>query len=289
MASRQVNDGLGHACGDELLTRVAERLRALLRPADTLARIGGDEFAFLLERCDGEAAGPLAERVLAGLREPYRLGEQWVEVSASIGLAAAEPYASAPTVDDLLRRADLAMYDVKRHGKNGVRLHAPGLRLQELEDLTLQRVLGAAIAQRRVRAVLQPVIELSTGAVSAFEVLARWEHDGREVPPQEFVAVAERTGLAPALTDLMVDYACAQLASWGAGTGRTNVVLGVNISPAELLDIGLRDRVERTLERHGVPGRQLLLEVTETGLMREPGPGVRGDGVPARARSELCS
>jgi diguanylate cyclase (GGDEF)-like protein len=266
---KAVNDTLGHAAGDELLVRVAERLRGALRAVDTLARLGGDEFAVLLERCGTTEALQVSGTMLEALHSPFQLFGKQVTLSASIGIASYEPGSELPSADLLLRQADVAMYDVKRDGKNGVRAHTPTMRLDEADDLALQTALADAIARRQVRAVFQPIVTLSTGLVSGLEVLARWEHEGQSIPPLVFVGVAERTGLTAALTDLMLDQACAQVAIWRAQPGGSDVVVGVNISPAELIDLELPARVCAALERHGIPAGQLLLEVTESGILRD--------------------
>ncbi|RKS79901.1 diguanylate cyclase (GGDEF)-like protein [Motilibacter peucedani] len=269
-----VNDRFGHAAGDELLVHVARLLERVLRRSDTLARLGGDEFAVLLEACDRVEAAAVAAAVLEALRAPVALRGSTVAVSASIGMATWAPSGGSagdelPSADALLRRADLAMYDVKRHGKNGVRLHDPALRSDDADDLTLHAALADALERREVRAVFQPVLALADDRVAAFEVLARWDHDGRAVPPPVFVGVAERTGLSSALTSLMLDLACAQLARWRSGPLGTDAMVAVNVTPAELRDPALPQRVLATLRSHGVPPHQLVLEVTESGILRD--------------------
>jgi diguanylate cyclase (GGDEF)-like protein len=263
-----VNDTLGHASGDALLMRVAERLRGALRSGDTLARLGGDEFAVLLE--DTEDPLRVAIRVSEALRSPFAIGDRSVSVGTSVGLTTVLFEASTPTADTLLAQADTAMYAAKRGGKGAVRVFEPGMELDELVDSDLALALTAAIEAREITLAYQPIVALATGEVTGVEALARWTRHGQPVPPSTFIPLAERTGLIPALTALVLDLACAQAAAWQSELGPSRLRVGVNLSPQSVTERGLPGEVAACLQRHGLQGRHLALEVTESGLMSDP-------------------
>lgn len=263
-----INDTLGHAAGDEVLVLVSERLRGAVRKADTLARLGGDEFAVLMEH-GGEPA-KMARALVEALRTPLHLHGQFVSMSASVGVATVGSDGATINADDLLSRADIAMYAVKRSGRNDFRQYSSDLRLAEGDDLTLRLALAQALELRAVRAVFQPIVDVRTGEVGGYEALARWSHEGADVPPEVFVPVAERAGLIAALTSVMLDLACAQLARWSAELGHSRLLVGVNISAQELGDPSLLHRVTAALESHGVVAQQLVLEITESALVADP-------------------
>ncbi|HEY8720658.1 bifunctional diguanylate cyclase/phosphodiesterase [Pengzhenrongella sp.] len=265
-----VNDLLGHAAGDELLVRVAERLRGAVRSADTVARFGGDEFALLMEHGDEPAA--VAHGLVEALQAPFYLDGRSVAVSASIGVAIAGADADGALVrtEDLLGRADIAMYAVKRSGRNNFLVHTSNLRLAEVDDMAMRQALGDALSEGRIRAALQPIVDLRTDAVVGVESLARWTHDGAQVPPNVFIPVAERGGLISSVTSLMLDHACRQLAHWSTDPGRAALTVSVNVSAQEVGDPSLTERVRSALERHGVPANLLILEITESALIAEP-------------------
>jgi len=263
-----INDMLGHAAGDEMLVLVAERLRGAVRAADTLSRLGGDEFALLMEH--GDEPATTARALVEALRAPFHLHGRSVTMSASVGVATVGSDAVTVTADDLLSRADIAMYAVKHSGRNDFRQYTPNLRLAEGDDVTLRQALAEALESRQVRAVFQPVVDVRTGEVVGYEALARWSHQGVEVPPHVFVPVAERAGMVAALTTLMLDHACAQLARWSAELGHSRLLVGVNVSAMELGDPSLPRRVQAALESHGLVAEQLVLEITESALVSDP-------------------
>lgn len=263
-----INDMLGHAAGDEILVQVAERLRRAVRPVDTLARLGGDEFALLMERSHDPAT--MARSLVDALRPPFHVHGRSVAASASVGVASVADGSTA-TAEDLLSRADIAMYAVKRSGRNNFLVHTPDLRLAEADDMALRQALAEGLASRQVRAVFQPILDTATGALLGYETLARWRNDGADVPPGVFVPVAERVGLVATLTTLMLDHACAQLARWSAELGHCALMVSVNVSAQELGDTTLPARVVAALERHHVVPDQLTLEITESALVGDPG------------------
>jgi len=263
-----INDTLGHAAGDEMLVLVAERLRGAIRAADTLARLGGDEFALLMEH--GDEPATMARALVEALRAPFHLHGRFVAMSASVGVATVGSDGATINADDLLSRADIAMYAVKRSGRNDFRQYSTDLRLAEGDDLTLHLALAEALDSRQVRAVFQPIVDVCTGELIGYEALARWMHEGADVPPDVFVPVAERSGLVATLTSLMLDHACAQLARWSAELGHSRLLVGVNISAQELGDPSLPQRVVAALGRHGLAADQLVLEITESALVADP-------------------
>jgi len=264
---KTVNDTLGHSAGDDLLREASARFGAVLSGADTLARFGGDEFAILLEdRADPEEAG---WALLGCLRAPFTVGRGEVSVLASIGVARVDPLDPTPTVEDLLARADLAMYVVKRRGKAGVLLHSEGLQSEEVDDVLLGRSLANALADRQVTVAFQPIVDLPTGRLDTLEALARWAPAGRPVSPEIFVRVAEHCDLIDPLFQFVLDESCTQLARWTALPGGTDVRVAVNVSPGQLSSAALPGLVAAELARHGLTGDRLVLEITESGALAD--------------------
>ncbi|MGY1602668.1 putative bifunctional diguanylate cyclase/phosphodiesterase [Geodermatophilus sp. SYSU D00815] len=259
-----VNDTLGHAAGDELLVQVAARLRDATRAVDTVARLGGDEFAVLLESgADVQAA---TSRALEALRAPVVLGGRPVTVRASVGVCVLGPDDPPARPDALLVRSDTAMYAAKRSGKDQIVTYTPGLHLEEVEEFTRADRLCRGLAEGEVSLAYQPIVELGTGRIIALEALARWRPDGREVPPSVFVPLAERAGLLDRLTAQLLDQACDRVAGWSA---RCDAALSVhvNVAPASLAWSGLVPRVRELVARYDLAPGQLVLELTETGLL----------------------
>ncbi len=259
---KAVNDRLGHHAGDDLLKKVAWRFRQCLSEAETLARFGGDEFAVLLENQSDPVE--TARELLDSLRAPFVVGASEVSVSASVGLARVDLFDPTPTVDDLLMRADLAMYGVKQRGGADVLLHTAGLTLAEVDDAALGRALGTALARREITVSYQPIVDLATGRLHTLEALARWAPGDHPVPPEVFVRVAESCDLIDPLFQLVLDHACTQLARWAELPGGSGLRVAVNITPGQLASHELPVRVAHELARHGLTGEQLCLEITET-------------------------
>lgn len=262
-----VNDSLGHRVGDQLLAEVSARIAAALRPGDTLARLGGDEFAVLLERTDAVGAQLVADRIRAALADVFRVDVLTVAVTASVGTAIYPEQAA--NGDELLARADIAMYTAKRH-HTGVEHFDPREALDPLLEFTMTESLRVGIADRQIEAHYQPKVEIATGQVHSVEALARWRHPQRGLlTPAAFVPLAEHAGLMSSLTNAVLERACTQLASW-RGIG-LDVTAAVNISATDLLDAGFPHHVETLLARHGLAADALELELTETTLMLDRG------------------
>ncbi|QEY65453.1 EAL domain-containing protein [Metapseudomonas lalkuanensis] len=269
---KTVNDSLGHPVGDALLREVTARLAGCLRNEDTLARLGGDEFVVLLEALadSPEQAGKLAaevgDKLLQSLHGSYIIGEHELVVSASIGIAL-HPFIEQVAAD-VLKQADTAMYRAKQSGRNALHFFAPAMQAAIDQRLQLQSELRQAIDRGQLSLEFQPQLALADGRVLGAEALMRWHHPTRgDVPPAQFIPLAEETGLILELSDWMLERACACLANWQ--TDLPWLVLAINVSPRELRKPGFVERIESALKRHGVPPGRLELEITEGSLLEE--------------------
>jgi diguanylate cyclase (GGDEF)-like protein len=258
---KAVNDTLGHAAGDALLVQVGHRLRSCVTAADTVARLGGDEFAVLVES-DLDAA-TVADLIWAALARPFRLEADTRPVRASIGVVVPDPRDGPVTAELLLSRADAAMYAAKRRGGDAVVRYEAGL-VSLLDDSGLPGRLADALARGDIAVVYQPIVRLSDASTVAVEALARWTDSERgPVPPDVFVAAAERTGLIGDLDDYVLDRACRDTAALRARSG-IPLAVHVNVSASRLADPALERAVQASLARHRLPPAALVLEITET-------------------------
>jgi diguanylate cyclase (GGDEF)-like protein/PAS domain S-box-containing protein len=263
-----VNDSLGHLVGDALLVAVADRLRAALRPSDTVARLGGDEFTMLLEDLsDHLEAQAVADRVLDSLQAPFAVADQDIYLSASIGIAMIPPGASP---EEVIRDADAAMYRAKsegrgRHALFDSTLHEAALARLDIET-RLRRGLADDLEELGLGVVYQPIAHAADGRLHGFEALARWrDPDGRTMAPDEFIPVAEETGMIAALGRLVLREACRQLAEWRAAhRGAGDLTMAVNISGRQLLEPAFTETVGEALRDFRVDPESLRLEITET-------------------------
>lgn len=264
---KRVNDSLGHACGDELLRTVAARLLGLTRRSDVVSRLGGDEFVVVVEDvADGEELKVLAERIAACLAEPLTIHGHALIVRTSIGMRLAQ---SSETADGALRDADAAMYEAKRLGAGHRLLIDGATRALGWTPLEAEEELRQALAAGHVRSAFQPVVDLRTDTVVGVECLARWTHPRRgPIPPSDFLALAEETGLSAELDRHMLAAATRQMSQWGAVTGRKWFV-GVNLSPAALDDDTLLASVAAALSESGLPASALAVEFCERSLLAE--------------------
>lgn len=270
---KTVNDSMGHGAGDELLTRVADRLRGALRPGDTLARLGGDEFAVLLE--DGADPAAVGARLVQALDEPFTVADTHLTVGVSVGLTELMPGDLTPSLDDLLAHADIAMYAAKRSGKGQLASYDTSMASPYAQDLALRYPLTAAVAAGRIQAAYQPVVSIESGKILGFETLARWTHEGVVIPPDQFIPLAGRAGQLEALTDLMLERACGQLAGWNRHLGHCRLRVSVNVPPILVTDLEFPTRALAVLTRHGLRPEQLVLEITEDALLSDLGAAKR--------------
>jgi len=276
---KRINDSFSHAVGDELLVALGHRLSDILRPDDTvarggpdgfIARLGGDEFTILLEHLDTpERTQQIAERVQAALGLPFRIRDRELLVSSSIGIAISTPGATAL---DLMRNADIAMYDAKRQGTGRCSVFTAAMHSQVLDQIELETELRAIIEERRLRVFYQPVVNLVSGELAGFEALARWPEDSELVAPERFIAVAEETGQIADLGRLVMHEACERLADWRLrGIAGPDMTMSVNVSGRQLSDPRrLVDDVQAALGSSGLPPACLRLEITESTVISRP-------------------
>ncbi|MCU0618307.1 MAG: EAL domain-containing protein [Gemmatimonadaceae bacterium] len=268
---KTVNDSLGHAAGDQLLFEVARRLLSATRGCDTVARLGGDEFAILLDNIRGPAdAIVVAERVLQGMQAPVLLEGREVFVGASVGIVRAEQQASA---DELLRDADVAMYDAKQAGKNRYAIFEPRMHSRAVARMQLEADLRVAIEAEEFTLVYQPIVRLESGRPVGLEALVRWVHPTvGPIGPDVFIPIAEETGLIVPLGRWILAEACRAAVSWNAQPALVDRIgVSVNLSPRQLEEAGLVASVRDVLRETGLPPALLTLEITETGLVGTAG------------------
>jgi len=268
---KTVNDSLGHQTGDQLIRQVARRIRGALRSGDTAARLGGDEFAMLLETCDGEEdASQAAIRVLRAVSEPITLEGYEMVVRGSLGIAVAR--SSEADADEMLRSADIAMYAAKARGRGGFELFRPEMLDLARERLELKADLDHALGRGEFFLNYQPIVELDSGAVSGVEALLRWQHPTRGlVRPDEFIPLAEESGLIVPIGRWVLERACVDARRWlTVACNPDTFYVSVNVSPRQLDDPDLPDVVDAALRAAGLPARALVLEVTESVLMNDP-------------------
>ena len=253
---KTVNDSLGHDVGDRLLVSVGERLRACVRVGDTVARIGGDEFAILIEVDDAGTEGPMvAQRVLSALAVPFSVVGRDLRVSASLGLASGH-YESGEAV---LQDADLAMYAAKANGKARVELFERTMRTTAVDRMELVAGVQAAVEAGEMIVYLQPIVDLRTLEVEGHEALVRWQHPQRGLlGPESFMALAEETGDIVSMGWWVLEQACEQAQTWPHGH------VGVNLAARQLLDPAAVTTVAGILSRTGIDPRRVVLEITES-------------------------
>jgi diguanylate cyclase (GGDEF)-like protein len=264
---KEINDTLGHHNGDLLLKQIGPRLRAALRDSDSIARLGGDEFGVLLPQIDdGNDAVAVAEKIRQALREPVALNGITLDLAATVGIAVYPDHGD--DVETLLQRADVAMY-LAKEDHSGCELYLPERDEYSPARLALVGELRRAIDGGELVLHYQPKVELRSGRVAGVEALVRWEHPERGLLfPDEFVPLAERTGLIRELTLVVLEAALSQLRAWQDDGLRLSV--SVNLSARDLLDLELPETVERLLREHDLPADRLELEITESVILADP-------------------
>ena len=263
---KHVNDALGHGTGDALLIELGRRLISTVRPDDTVARFGGDEFVVLCPDVSVESMQMLADRIRSTVGERFHVGGHDVEVHASLGITVGVAESSAQSV---LSEADAAMFRAKELGRNQVAVFDETLRARAVEFLEGEKALRLAIARRDLVAYYQPIIDLAAGHPIGVEALARWvREDGTVVPPDGFIPLAETTGLIVRLGELMLVEAIEEVSAWNAGSGqREPVWVSVNLSARQLAEPSLVETVRDALAGSALRPDQLHLEITETVVM----------------------
>jgi diguanylate cyclase (GGDEF)-like protein len=253
---KAINDSHGHHAGDELLRAVAERLRGCLREGDTAARLGGDEFALLLDRAGGEAdAIAVAKRLLQDFENRIDVAGERVRVHVSLGISVGAPGNDCP--DELLRKADVALYEAKRRGKSQFRVFHPSMRDALRKRRTLAFELERAVSEEELSVVYQPVVSLADCRAVALEALVRWNHPERGLmPPSEFISFAEETGAVVEIGAIVLERVVEKAAE-------LRMPIHANVCAPELIDPGFLDRLDALVERHELPPELLIFELTE--------------------------
>jgi diguanylate cyclase (GGDEF)-like protein/PAS domain S-box-containing protein len=264
-----INDTLGHQCGDQLLLAVGTRLEAALRPSDTVARFGGDEFVILCEDvADQAAAAALARRIASVFERPYQLAGSDHYVTASTGIAM--PRTGDESPEDLIRDADAAMYGAKERGRARFEFYDERMRPRTLLRLRTEHDLRGAVERGELCLFYQPLVDLDSGRLAGLEALVRWQHPERGLLlPVDFVPVAESSDLIGPIGRWVIHEAARQAAAWRREHPEFSLPVGVNVSARQVIDPQLVDVVEEALHRYELPGRALALELTETALIEE--------------------
>ena len=260
---KQVNDSLGHAVGDELLVLAGQRIRACMRPNDVVARLGSDEFVVVCPNVSDDAIVPsIATRIGSQLSAPFPIGDHQATVSASIGLVTSSD--AATTAEDLLGKADLAMYEAKVGGRARATVFDSSMQLAVDNRFSIRNALGRAVTGHELRVLYQPIVSLADEKVVGAEALVRWERPGFGLlSPDEFIPVAEESSLISAVDCWVLQEACRRGAKWCAAGG----MIAVNLSARTLQQSVVIRTLSQALDETGIPPGQLTMEITETTLL----------------------
>ena len=260
---KEINDTMGHKYGDELLVHVANKIAHAIRPEDTVARFGGDEFVVICEGANDGEIDTIANRVLRAMNEPLTLADSDVRVTGSIGIAVSNEHS---TPDSLLKNADFAMYRAKSEGSGSVAHYDVGVHEKVEERLATTSALRLGISRNEFRVLYQPVIDIWSGALVSVEALVRWEHPtGVTVSPDQFIPLAEHSGLIVPIGAWVLEEACEQLVKWKKAVPA--LTMAVNLSVRQVLDPDIVAMVKGALKRSKLPPADLSLELTESLLM----------------------
>ncbi|MBK7704877.1 MAG: EAL domain-containing protein [Acidobacteria bacterium] len=260
-----VNDSLGHRVGDRLLAAVGQRLKKCVPEEAVVARFGSDEFYLLIEgRFEGDDLVSLLDEIQKQINLVYNVSGQEISISSSFGVVNVTPEHKA--VDDIMRDADTALHIAKKQGRGRYVIFDDEMRDRALHEVRLEKELGGAIERNEMHLAYQPIMDLETGEISGFEALARWNHPSLgNIPPSDFIPIAEETGQIVKLGAFVLNEACRQLAAWRDRFGRDlNLTMSVNVSPRQLLQPRLMSEVLETIERNRIPANLLKLEITES-------------------------
>jgi diguanylate cyclase (GGDEF)-like protein len=264
-----VNDRFGHPVGDSLLVAFSDRLKACVRPADVPARLGGDEFAVLADGSNAEEVERVATRLVEALSEPFRIDGKEVSIHASVGIAFATP---TSTADELVRNADVAMYDAKQAGKRQVASYEPEMRDRVRGRNETAAALERSVGLGEINVHYQPIVDLVSNRMVAVEALARWQRTGRELlSPISFIPLADEIGVMVDIGRAVVREACVQARSWQSlFHEHDGLTINVNLAPSELHSPSLAREIAAVLEETGLEPSRLVLEITESGVMHQP-------------------
>ncbi len=264
-----VNDSMGHLLGDKLLIAIARRLETCVRPIDTVARLGGDEFTLLLENINHvEDATDIAERIYMSLQTSFKIDGHEIFTTASIGIALSSDNYQYP--EEVLRDADISMYQAKEQGKAQYQVFDHSMYTQVLKRLQVENDLRRGIEREEFELFYQPIINLKTGELAGFEALIRWNHpEHKMISPAEFIPIAEETGLIVPLGTWILKEACSQLRKWKDKFHQDYafVMMSINLSGKQFSDPHLIDNIDSILEEFQLPGNHIKLEITESILM----------------------
>ncbi|WP_323251333.1 EAL domain-containing protein [Spirulina sp. CCNP1310] len=262
-----INDSLGHLMGDQLLVAIANQLQLLMEPNHFVSRLGGDEFIILLENLEGiETAINLAEQILSNLRSPLLFGDRDIFISTSIGIALWDR--TLLKADDLIRNADIAMYRAKLGGRSRYALFDPAMHLQVINRLQLENDLRKALERGQLLLFYQPIVSLANQKIIGFEALVRWQHPSRGmIPPDQFISMAEETGLIIPIGAWILATACQQLAQWQAQFAY-RLKMSVNLSLKQLQESILIQQINEVIATTGIRCEDLTLEITESMLVQ---------------------
>ncbi len=266
---KSINDTLGHPVGDQLLVQVAQRLVASVRQSDIVARLGGDEFVILLPDIESSTdAAHVAAKVVESISEPYFISNHELRTSPSIGVCL---YPDDATEDqELIKKADLAMYHAKASGRGNYQFFNEEMQHAALQRIRIERDLRVALATGQFLLHYQPQLDLRTGRLVGVEALVRWQHPERGlISPLDFISIAEESGLIMQLGDWVIREACRQLAVWRRG-GIDYIKMSVNLAASQFSDVNLPARIQEIMAINGLPADSLDLEVTESMMMKSP-------------------
>ena len=265
-----INDSLGHAAGDELLIEVSQRLKSCVRKEDTVARLGGDEFVILLQKIKAaDEVRIVANRILNVLKKVVYIKEHEIFTSASIGIAIGDQ--AQQSSEELLQNADTAMYQAKRLGKNQYAIYGKSMKGQSIQKLTLESDLQRAIQNHEFQLFYQAILDLKTQEILGFEALIRWNHPTRGmVSPNDFIPIAEDTGLIIPMGWWVIETACQQLKDWTYKYPNHPLYISINISNRQFLDTNFIETIQTIIKQHQIPHNTLKLEITEGVAMHNP-------------------
>ncbi|MDQ1185590.1 diguanylate cyclase (GGDEF)-like protein [Agrobacterium larrymoorei] len=257
---KEINDTLGHDVGDSLLQAVAARILPIRKNHELICRLGGDEFALVADNLDEEKALDLARSLVERIASPYHIGDMEIKIGTCVGIAISHRKSHA---DELLKHADLALYEAKRAGAGSLSVYRPYMQSQLAEKRSFEADLQAALQNNEMEVYYQPQVSTETRGICGFEALLRWTHPVRgRVPPAEFIPVAERTGFINALGKWVMETACKEAALW-----KPDIKIAINLSPVQLHSSNLIQNVVDALEKSSLDPARLEMEITESVLL----------------------